>query len=60
MSDLNLCWNIYEDLLIPRDEIKEYLGRLYDDLTKSEKYGPVIKELYTREEYIETFSKVLL
>lgn len=60
MSDLNLGWDIYKDLLIPREEIKEYLGRLYDNLAKSEKYGLVIKKLYTKEEYIETFSKVLL
>ena len=60
MNDLNLGWNIPEGILIPSDEIEEYLGKLYDDMLKSEKYGKIIKELYTREEYIETYSRGLL
>ena len=59
MSDLNLGWDIPEGMFISLSNLEEYLGQLYDNLLKSEKYGRIIKEMYTREEYIETFSKEL-
>lgn len=59
MTDLNLAWDIPESMLIPFDELEEYLGHLYDEMAQDKKYK-FIKEIYTREEYIETFSKALL
>ena len=59
MNDLNLPWDIPEDALTIFGNLEEFLGQLYDDLMKSEKYGRIIKEMYTREEYIEVFSKEL-
>lgn len=58
MTDLNLSWAIAEDMFIPPDELEEFLGQLYDKMVQSERYK-FIKEMYTREEYIETFSKDL-
>ena len=59
MSDLNLAWDIPEGMFISPSNLEEFLGQLYDNLLKSKKYGRIIKEMYTREEYIETFSKEL-
>ena len=59
MTDLKLAWDIPEDAFTIFGNLEEFLGQLYDNLAKSERYGKIIKEMYTREEYIETFSKEL-